>query len=157
MKKIEIIKLPNGKIRKRVITINEEPSMTDQSQAAETDVNYIMDKFMKTGQITHLTSKQAMYRDLTNIPSLGEALTTITKANEAFATLPAKLREKFGNSPELFVSYLQDPKNDKEAIELGLKEAILPDVQTQMLSELQKINKNSSNQPPKKDVPTKGD
>jgi hypothetical protein len=42
-------------------------------------------------------------------------------ANDAFMTLPAELRYKFNNDPQNFISYLQDPKNDEEAIKYGFK------------------------------------
>jgi len=117
MKIIEI--RSNG--TKRVATVNTEPSKTDQSQAKACDVNNIIAKYKKTGQLTHLKSKQGTYADLSEVTDLLGALTTVQKAQEAFETLPASLRKKLNNDPVRFIEYLKDPKNDEEAIKLGLK------------------------------------
>lgn len=150
-KKRKIITLrKNGS--KRVQTYNDDSiSMTDQSIAPETDVNYIVNKFMKTGTVTHLSNRQGQYLDATTFPKdLGEALNAITRANQAFMELPAQIREKFGNSPEMYISFLQDPKNDQEAVKLGLKERIVPNIQEQTLSEIKELNKNLKTEQKKK-------
>lgn len=38
-----------------------------------------------------------------------------------FDTLPSKLRLRFGNDPAEFLSFVEDPANDQEMIDLGLK------------------------------------
>lgn len=106
---------------KMVETINDEPSKTDQSQAAETDVNNIVEKYNRTGQITHLAKHQGQFLDVSNIENLYEATLHVKAAESAFAELPAHLREKFNNEPINMIEFLQDSKNDDEAIELGLK------------------------------------
>ena len=57
MKVIE--KRKNGSIR--VYTVNNEPSMTDQQFKDDCDVNFIVNKFTKTGHLTHLAKFQGMY------------------------------------------------------------------------------------------------
>lgn len=116
MKKIEVI---NGK--KKVITFNEEVSRTDQSFLKDTDVNNIMQKYLKTGQITHLAKVSGVFTDVSQIPDLLTAMSQVTKAQQAFELLPAALRKRFGNSPVAMVEFLKDTRNDREAIELGLK------------------------------------
>lgn len=118
MKKIET--RANG--TKRVYTVNEEPSKTDQSFKDEVNVNNIISKFNKTGQISHLAKKQGMYADLSTIEDLHTSLTQVVQAQEAFDSLPAELRRRFGNSPVEMVNFLQDPANDQEAVKLGLKQ-----------------------------------
>lgn len=118
MKKIITIR-ENG--TKRVQTINELPSKTDQSQKDDCDVNNIMAKFQRTGQITHLAKKSGTYYDSSEIPDLHQALQIVNEAGQNFSQLPAILRKKFNHDPQEFVKYLQDPSNDEEAIKLGLK------------------------------------
>jgi len=118
MKIIE--KRPNG--TKRVATLNEQPSMTDQSFKDEVNVNNIINKFNRTGQISHLAKKSGMYADLSTIEDLHSSLTQVVQAQEAFDSLPAELRRRFGNSPVEMVNFLQDPSNDQEAVKLGLKQ-----------------------------------
>lgn len=105
----------------RVYTKNDEPSLTDQSWAKDCDVNNIIAKYIKTGQISHLAKHQGQYADVSAIPDLQSALDQVTKAQQAFDDLPSNLRKRFGNSPVEMVNFLSDPKNDQEAISLGLK------------------------------------
>jgi len=116
MKKIEII----GN-RKRVYTENTLPSKTDPSWKQDCDVNHIMKRFKKTGQISHLATRQGVYTDVSEIPDLLGAVTQVQKANEAFSLLPAHVRKRFNNNPVEMVNFLQDSTNDQEAIQLGLK------------------------------------
>lgn len=116
MKQIEI--RPNG--TKRVFTINEEPSRTDSSWKDEVNVNSIIDRIKKTGQVTHLTNKQGTFADVTQIPDLQTALNQVTQANQAFDELPAYLRERFSNNPVEMIKFLQNESNRDEAIKLGL-------------------------------------
>jgi len=117
MKKIEL--RPNG--TKRVYTVNEEPSLTDGSQLQDTDVNVIMNRVLKTRDESILKQRQGQYADVSQIPNLGEAMMQVKEAEDAFSSLPASIRRRFGNSPVEMVSFLQDPQNDPEAIRLGLK------------------------------------
>jgi len=118
MKKIEMRE--NG--TRRVYIVNDAPSKTDQSQAASCDVNNIMSKYKKTGQLTHLARNQGVYADVSQIPDLQESLAQVELANAAFASLPSEVRQRFQNSPVQMIEFLQDPSNDEEAIRFGLKE-----------------------------------
>lgn len=115
-----IVKRPNGSIR--VFTRNNEPSMVDESYADEADANYIMDKFNKTGQISHLSKKQGVYADVSEMGDLLESSIQIDIAKKAFYDLPSELRKKLNNDPFNLPHWLNDPKNDDEAILYGLKE-----------------------------------
>lgn len=116
MKKIEV--RPNGS--RRVYTVNNLPSKTDQSFKKECDVNEIMRKYLKTGQMAHLRGMQGTYADVSEIGDLQECVQKVQLAQEAFNSLPATLRNKLNNDPSKFIEYLNDPKNVDEAVELGL-------------------------------------
>ncbi|QXP08023.1 MAG: internal scaffolding protein [Arizlama microvirus] len=48
-------------------TINNEPTLTDQSGAAETDLNIILARYMQSGTLmSH--NKEPMYEDWTDLP-----------------------------------------------------------------------------------------
>lgn len=129
MKKIEL--RPNG--TKRVYTVNNEPSMTDQQFKDDCDVNFIVDKFTKTGNLTHLAKFQGMYADVSEIPDLPQAMQIVSTAQTAFDTLPAELRSRFGNSPVNMVEFINNESNRDEAIKLGLippKEQLKQDTKT---------------------------
>lgn len=117
MKQIEI--RPNGS--KRVYTINNEPSKTDGSQLKDTDVNVIMNRVLRTRDESILRQRQGQYADLTQIPDLGTALNQVKEAQDAFDSLPALTRRRFNNSAVELVEFLQDPNNNEEAYQLGLR------------------------------------
>lgn len=137
MKKIEVI---NG--RKRVFTENKEPSMTDQSQKKQCDINVIIAKYRKTGQLDHVKVRQGLYQDVSNIPDLIGAYEAVAKAQEAFDSIPANLRKRLNNDPVQFMEYLQDPANDQEAVRLGIKVLVQKDENGNVIA--------SSEQPPSK-------
>lgn len=106
---------------RRVQTINDQPSMADQSFKDDCDINSIMKRLRKTGHISHMRHSPGTYADLTHITDLHSSIIQVQKAQEAFDTLPAHVRYKFQNDPTKLVNFLQDSKNDEEAIQLGLK------------------------------------
>lgn len=125
-KVIQLRKHPWNIKSKRVYNVNHEPSRTDQSQKDDCDVNLIIAKYRKTGQLAHLNQFQGQYADTTEFSDLQSALHTTMKAQDAFDSLPAHIRRHFDNSPVEMFNFLQDPKNDDEAIRLGLKKPRKP-------------------------------
>ena len=114
-----ISKRPDGSVR--VVTQNDGPSKTDQSFADDCDVNTIMRRYKKTGQITHLAKSQGVFGDFSDVPDLQDALQTVTEAQATFDQFPADLRRRFGNSPVEFYRFMEDPANMDESIKLGLR------------------------------------
>lgn len=88
-------------------TINNEPSMTDQGQASETDINLIVDRFLKRGIIPAFRDG-GQFLDTTEFPDLAQASNAVIEAQNIFNSLPAKLRETFKNNPQMFFSHLQE-------------------------------------------------
>lgn len=108
---------------KRVQTINDLPSCTQKQWKDDVDVNKIMARYKKTGQITHLRNAQeGVYADLSELPDLLTAKLQIQHAEQTFLQIPASTRAIFNNDPLQLISYLKDPKNHEEAIHLGLME-----------------------------------
>jgi phage internal scaffolding protein len=105
---------------KRVMTVNDAPSKTDQSWAKDADVNTIVEKFRKTGKIELAKANQGVYADIAQISDLSNAYDQVKRADEAFMTIPSEIRNKLGNDPKNLVPYLNDPKNKAEAMEYGL-------------------------------------
>lgn len=98
-----------------------EPSMTKQSFADECDINKIMERYEKTGV---MPEGRRMYEfgEAISEYSYQESLNAVIHADEAFANLPAKLRDRFGNDPVQLLKFLENPANRDEAVELGLLE-----------------------------------
>ena len=98
---------------------NTEPSLTKQEFTESCDPNFILDRHAR-GQDISLTGIPS-YGDFTNVPrSYHEALNIVTRANQSFMQLDAKLRAKFENDPAQFLDFVSNPDNLPEMIKLGL-------------------------------------
>lgn len=104
---------------KHAITFDHSSDMAKQSFKDECNINKIMARFQKTGAIDHYAKHGPSYGDVTST-SLHQAMNIIAEAETMFEELPATLRKKFGNDPEQFLDFVQDPKNLEEMRELGL-------------------------------------
>lgn len=147
--------------------------MAHDEYREQSDVNYIMERFNKTGEITHLTRKHALNNpngeifDNTKASDYYEAMQIITTATQTFMSYPADIRKKFDNDPAVMIAWLDDPKNNQEAIKLGLKEEkhlqtdqkILNELKTsnKLNSEKNKINDDKIKNPQKNSNPTSSD
>lgn len=102
-------------------TINNDPVRTQQHFAEEVNINNIMDRALSTG-MAPINQQSPLFGDFSEITSYGEAVERILQANEDFMALPPKIRDRFQNSPEAFMSFISDASNRDEAIRLGLLE-----------------------------------
>lgn len=100
-------------------TINNEPSLTQQSDLAESDINILMARYNSGGQLPQVI-EPGQYGDFTEITDYRDAQNAILAANEAFAEVPAKIREKFENDPAKFFEFVNNPENLPELRKLGL-------------------------------------
>lgn len=100
----------------------KEASMTKQSFKEECDINNIVKRFEATGILEHLNmrTREGMYVDLPDPLDFQESLEIVRQAESAFMSLPADLRARFGNDPEQFLAFTNDPANQEEMIKLGL-------------------------------------
>jgi len=95
-------------------------SKTHQSFKDQCDINRIMSRYQKTGQLPELIRKNPVYGDFASAPDYHTAQNIVVKANEQFALLDARVRERFANEPLKFLEWATDPKNAKEMASLGL-------------------------------------
>jgi len=114
--------------RKR-ITIDCGESLTKQSFRDECDINFIMNKWKRTGEIPadSVGRMRPRYGDFTNANDYMEACNRVIDANEAFDSMPSFLRDRFANEPANLIAFLADSANQEEAIKLGLAEAQTPE------------------------------
>jgi len=96
------------------------PGRTKQSFRDECDINKIMLKWVATGQLPATNLGTPRYGDFTNSGDYQDACNGVIAANEAFARLPAKTRDRMNNSPARLLEFLADPDNKEEAENLGL-------------------------------------
>lgn len=98
-------------------------SMTQQSFAAECDINNIMAKWEKTGVLTHVRSSEPFYGDFLETFDYHSAVNAVHQANDFFMSLPATLRARFGNDAGAFLDFMKDPANQEELASMGLAQA----------------------------------
>lgn len=96
-----------------------DESLTVQSDKNSTDINRIVDTFIRTGEIApNLNPPQ--YGDFTGIQDYQSALNAVRAAEDSFMQLDAEVRARFGNNPQRLLEFLDNPANLDEARELGL-------------------------------------
>lgn len=120
-------RVPNldGEFRRSVLHTGSV-SPTKQYPKDECDINNILKQYSKTGIITHINRNSGSYLDLPSSVELQEAYELASRAEMAFADLPAKVRERFRNNPQLFLAAFNDPKMADELRELGLLNPLPP-------------------------------
>lgn len=106
-------------------------SRTKQSFLEQCDINTILKQYQRTGMLNHVNARasEGAYTDLPDEVDFQEALHTVQRAEDSFATLPSKLRARFNNDPGEFMAFMSDPQNAAEAVELGLATKISPPVE----------------------------
>lgn len=94
---------------------------TRQEFAAECDINVLLDRYEKTGVLTHYSRVEPVYMDLSNgVPDLATALAYLEHAQESFMQLNASARREFDNDPVKFVDFASRPENIERMREWGL-------------------------------------
>ena len=105
----------------------DEPSLTQQNEAASADINAIMKKYQETGQLPDLIKIEPIYGEFADLPTYQESMNIILHAQDQFNNLSATARKRFGNDPKNFLAFCNDEKNLPEMIKLGLAEEVLPE------------------------------
>lgn len=145
----EISYRPNGS--KRVRTINSKPSLTDQQYKDDCDVNTIIERGKKTGQVNHIAKIQGQFADVSEISDLHSSMIKMQHATEAFNKLPLKIKRRFDYDMKQLLSFLDNPQNRNEAIELG----IIPKLP--IVDDGSKSPKDPKPSEPKKPIKPQGD
>ncbi len=87
-----------------------EDGRTKQCHKDECDIEKIMARFDTTGTISHLAKFEGVYADFSDF-DFHKQSTDLAKGESIFADLPAEIRREFGQSPQRFFDYVNDPKN----------------------------------------------
>lgn len=94
---------------------------------AECDINNIVAKYRKTGVVSHVNQARQRFGEFSQFAGLADAWEPVLQANSAFESLPAELRNKFGNSPKSFLAFIDDPDNFQECVALGIYDPLPKD------------------------------
>lgn len=125
-----------------------DPSLTQQSMAADADINNIMKKYIKTGVLPNMIKADPQYGDFSSVPDLIEAHQIIAKAEEQFMALPSGVRKEFDNDPGNFLEFVHDPRNSDRLVKMGLTEPQKP-AQKPLASEGQASQGEAKKEPAK--------
>lgn len=105
------------------IDCSGDPIYTQQSFAEEADINFIMARYERTGVLvdpTKVSMREASFGDFSEGLDYMETQNRLLAGQAAFASLPAKVRERFRNDPAELVEFVSDEANRAEAVSLGL-------------------------------------
>jgi len=105
---------------KKVQLVCKGPSRTKQSFKEECDINSILKRFEKTGELTHLMKAEPKFGEFADVGTFHQAMGVVALANEQFAALSAHVRKRFNNNPEEFLEFTGNPENAQEMVKLGL-------------------------------------
>lgn len=84
------------------------PSKTVQSEKDNCDINVIVKRFTKTGQLPHASVRVPMQGDFTGVSDFQSAMNAVRASQEAFMAMPASVRSRFANNPDEFVRYCME-------------------------------------------------
>lgn len=108
------------------LDFSETVSMTEQHHLPELDINAIAESAIRTGVLgdphRHYTFGQ--YADVSDVDSFLAMQIKSREAEEAFQALPSRIRDRFQNSPDKLLAFLEDSNNRAEAEKLGLIERL---------------------------------
>lgn len=117
---------------KRVQYIDDTPSMADESQAKACDVNEIVKTAIQMNGIQRfnrwLESQPTggSYADLSGVKDLVSAFEQVERVSALFKQLPVEVRTACENDPRNFDSWINDPRNESMARDLGLLKELNP-------------------------------
>lgn len=104
----------------------EGESMTKQSFERASNVNNIMKKAVESGMPpttgigNPLARREMHFGEMTSV-DLHEAMNKVMDTENQFRALPSRVRSRFKNAYQL-LRWLEDPRNEAEAVRLGLIE-----------------------------------
>lgn len=102
--------------------ICRDVSLTQQSDMEDADINVIARRFALSGEMPR-NVRMPTYGDFTGIGDFRSAIDAMASAQDSFMQMPAGVRDRFKNDPQLFVAFCSDPANLQEAGKLGLLSA----------------------------------
>lgn len=108
------------------ISFKDVKTITVQAPAGTMSPAQIMKKFRATGVDTVAAAFSKEFGRADMGADLLDSLQKVRDVEYAFAQLPAKVRDRFGNNPVELFSFLEDENNRKEAEDLGLIEKVMP-------------------------------
>lgn len=96
--------------RRRVQTVNDEPSRTIQSDINQADIHHIIDKFARTGIVDEMARVDSAFLDVSEFTDYADLRRQTADAEQQFLSLPSKLREVFDHDVYTWLDAAHDPE-----------------------------------------------
>lgn len=117
--KIEVTnRKTNGSRRVQIFLPSE--STVEQAHAGATNINAIMAKYRKTGQMPMAAPVHGLYGDFAIADDYHATQNRLIEAEQLFMSMPSEIRKRFANNAGQFFEFCNDPGNLEEAVGLGL-------------------------------------
>lgn len=104
--------------RPRVQTVNNDPSLTVQSDAHLADIQTILEGYGATGHQS-LDEAAMIYKDVSEFVDLRDAIEQSRIAEKQFMTLPSKVREIFDHDVAVWLDSAHDEDKRDALVEAG--------------------------------------
>lgn len=108
-----------GYKRSKFWTVNDEPSMTIQSDGPAADIKNILAHYTEVGIVQNLNKAEAMFLDVTQFDDFTDAMRHAKLAEAEFMKLPSKVREVFHHSVEEWLDAAFDPEKRDALVAKG--------------------------------------
>ena len=118
--------------------------VTKQEFKNECDINFMMGKYLATGQVPVINQRSPQYLDVSTVPDFAGAMAIVQEATSLFNDLPSALRTRFGHNPQAFLDYVSNPSNIDEMRSLGLLKS-QPKIESVPPVEGQNVDPQNSN------------
>lgn len=102
-----------------VANVCEGERITEQSFKDACDINRIMSKWRGPLPPVCMAARET-FRDVSNVEDFQSIQNAVLDATEAFKTLSANMRARFGHDVVNLIDFVRNPANMEEAIKLGL-------------------------------------
>ena len=97
----------------------KDPSRAVQSQKDDADINVIVGRFLRTGEVPQVV-RPPLVGDFSGVGDLTECFAVVREAQAAFELISPGIRQRFGDDPVKFVEFCSDRANLEELRKLGL-------------------------------------
>lgn len=102
-----------------VVTHTGIEDNVDQSQEKNTNLQHILEPSRKAQLMRHVVNFEGQYDDIP-VKTFQDAMAVTAAANSMFEELPRHVKDKFGNSTEAFLAFVNNPTNAPELEAMGI-------------------------------------
>lgn len=96
-----------------------QKSRTRQADAADADINNIVERFGITKTMP-IGAQPLSYGDFAEVFDFQSAQNAIVDASRRFMAMPSKIRDRFNNDPQKFLEFCTDAENADDLRKMGL-------------------------------------